>query len=153
MNKTSKSENNGYQLLLRLPDHSQFALELTVLTEPTALELYATVPTDQKMDQLEPHAQEKNQLPSHITTPNQLLDRDIKTLETLPQLTHLLLTHQLQSQLLFSKLIQKVPTKKQLPKLERTSTTRDTHNQKKFSFLIQRLPEHTPPSMLNNTER
>ena len=127
--------NNGYQLLLKLPDHSQFALELMVLMELTALELYAMVPMDQKMDQLEPHALEKSQLLSHTTTPNQPPDRDIKTLETLPHNIHLLLTHQLQSQLLSSKLMliqNKVPTKKLLPPLEKLSTTKDTQNQKRF---------------------
>jgi hypothetical protein len=111
-----KLKNNGYQLLLNLLDHSQFALVPTVLMELTAPELYAVVPTDQRMDHQELHAPEKSQLLSHITTLNQPPDSHIKTLETSVLLTHLLLTHQLQFQLLSFKLTQlKVLTKKQLP--------------------------------------
>ena len=143
--------NNGSQLLSNLPDHSQSALEQTVLMELTAPEPSAVEPTDLSMDQAEPHALEKSQLPSLITTLNQPPDRDIKTAVTLAQPTHLLLTHLPQSQLLSSKLgQQKVPTKKQLPPSELDTTTRDILNQKKFSSLIQRSQEPTLASTPNN---
>ena len=103
--------------------------------ELTVLELYAMVPMVQRTDQLELHALEKNQHLFHITILNQPPDKDIKTLEILPQLTHLLLTHQLQSQLLSFKPNQKVLIKKLQLKLEKTLTTRATHNQKKYLFL------------------
>jgi hypothetical protein len=117
--------------------------------ELTALELYAMELMVQRMDQLELHAQEKSQLLSHTTTPNQPPDKDIKTLVILPQLTHLLLTHQPQSQLLSFKPNQKVLTKKLLLKLEKTLTTRATHNQKKYLFLTQKLLELILLSMPN----
>ena len=135
MLKTFNLMNNGYQLLLNLPDHSQFALEPTDLMELTALEPSAMEPTDHSMDHPVPHALEKSQQLSHTTTPSQPPDNHTKLLETSPQPTHLLLTHQLQSQLLSSKLMlnqNKVLTKKLLPQSEKVSTTKDTHNQKRF---------------------
>merc|ERR1712166_1710082 len=150
---TSKLKNHGSQLLLNLPDHSQSALEPTVSMELTALEPSAMEPTDQWMEPPVPHALKRSQLLSHITTPSQLPDNNTKTLETLPQPTHLLLTHQHQSQLPSSKLTQHQKpetTKKPPPPLDPDITTRDTHNQKRSSSLTQRLPELTLPSILNN---
>ena len=145
-----KLKNHGYQLLLNLQVHFQFALEPTVLMELTALELFAMEPMDQWTDHPVPHAPERSQLPSHTTTPSQPPDSHTKTLETLPQLTHLLLTHQPQSPLLSSKLSQsKVPTKKPPPPSDPDSTTRDTQPQRRFSSLTQRLPRPTLPSTVN----
>ena len=145
--------NNGYQLLLNLPDHSQFALEPTDLMELTALEPSAMEPTDQWTVPQEPHALEKSQLLSHITTPSQPPDNHTKPVETSPQPTHLLLTHQPQSPLPFSKLTQHQkpePTKKPPLPSKPDSIIKDTHNQKRSSSLTQRLPELTLPSTLNN---
>ena len=150
-----KPENHGFQLLLNLQDHSQFALEPTVLMELTALEPYALEPTGQWTVHQVLHALEKSQLLSHTITPSQPPDNHIKLPETLPQLTHPLLTHQPQSLLPLSKLIQHQklePTKKPTLLLEPVSTTRDTHNQKRSSSLTQRLPELTLPSILNNED-
>ena len=153
--KTFNSKNNGFQSLSNLPDHSQFALEPTDLMELTALEPSAMEPTDHSMDHPVPHALEKSQQLSHTTTPSQPPDNHTKILETSPQPTHLLLTHQPQSPLPFSKkpqLLKPVPTKKLPPPSDPDSTTKDTHNQKRFSSLTQRLPELTLPSILNNEE-
>merc|ERR1711957_1034342 len=132
-----KSENHGFQSLLNLPDHFQYALE----------------PTDHLMDHPVPHALEKSQLLSHITTPSQPPDNHTELLETSPHNTHPVLTHQPQSPLPFSKLTQHQkpePTKKLTPPSDPVSTTRDTHNQKKCSCLTQRLPELTLLSTLKN---
>ena len=149
INQIYKLENNGCQLLWKQLDLYQFVLELMVLMEQIAQELFAVVLMDQRMDQPVLLALEKNQLLFHTTIPSQLLDNDIKTLVTFFQLIHLLLTHQLQFQLLFFKLNQqKVPTKKQPLPSDPDSTTKVIQNQKKILSSTQKSPEHIQPSML-----
>jgi len=159
--KIFKLKSNGFQLLSNLPDHSQFALEPTDLMELTALEPSAMEQTDHSMDHPVLHALEKSQLLFHTTTPSQPPDNHTKLLETSPQPTHLLLTHQPQSLLPLFKKIQLqppllqllVPTKLPPLTLERISTKMDTHNQKKFSSLTQKLLELTPLSSLKKMRR